>query len=730
MTAAAQTHEVLCAPIGQEPCHNGVEKLLSLLDSAIVRTLADSYAWQRLDAEMVVWLVNTAAKSPWLNQLALLAVAYAESGIVRQVTPFGYLLAFLRWAIPEHYASLSALKVEEALVAFFGQPPQRRGMDAFKCYSALQLHMQRFLESLSAAGSETLTPFLLPTLVSTGRLVKLKRQVLEQVHIRRKEQAFAVVKDLPALVAMARQRYKWLADLDAEAQRVAAQLQQNQIALPTTITMRGLDDRHPLTFRVWDRRSWVFAHPHGYSRKVFYDVKHLCAKNASQLFLQLVGDLPESGWFLRAVDLGLFHTGLPSVEAKRYLHEWRILFSHTSQRGLLHPRPAIGRVLSSAQRSASGLPDDSRILFCVEPLLAGAAVGLFVLVSLVQTGMRIGELLQLTLDRDCLEMGALPQFNDQTNSWQAGPKQVYWHLYPKGSQQRERYWVTPQMLEAMLLLLEMHKRQHGPNGIKPIRAGHSRQFSHARRFPNKHRFVLQWAGRHMLVVTIHKCLSFLLLENLCRDQQGEPVRISPHVLRHGVAGWLRTQGIPLEEIMLLLKHVNITVTDYYSQLSPQDLHHRLGPALTMLADLTDTDPTTIRTVADVQQVAQEALKRYGALRQTPGGHCAVFTPCDVQFKCAGCPSYIPDPVRRHEIQEKMVTHTKAIKLFGALGDYLQADVQKAHLRNWERVLQEMNTLAAVELPAPSVEDVLPSLGQDELGQELLAMLLPGGKHDG
>lgn len=729
MTTTTPTLEVMRIPISQAPRSNRAEKLLPLLDPAVVMTLADSSAWQHLDTEMVVWLINTAAKSPWLNQFALLAVAYAESGIVRQVTPFGYLLVFLRWAIPDRYAQLAALPVEQALVAFFGDPPQRRGMDAFKAYSALQLHLQRFLESLPLASQERLKPFLLPRLVSTGRLAKLKRRVQDQVHLRRKEQAFAVVQDLPALIALARQRYKWLADLDAEVQRIALQLQENRITLPATIRMRGCEGPQPLTFRVWDRRRWVFAHPDAYSRKVHYDIRRLGVPSTAHLFLQFVGELPESGWFLRAMDLGLFHTGSPSAEAKRYLHEWRVLFSRTSQKGLLHPHPAVGRVLSSAQRSATGSPDDSRILFCVQPLLAGAALGLFVLVSLVQTGMRIGELLQLTLDRECLEMGALPQFDDRTNGWQEGPKQVYWRLYPKGSQHRERYWVTPQMLEAMLLLLEMHKRQHGSNGIQPIRAGHSRQFSHARRFPHRHRFVLQWAGRHMLVVTIHKCLSFLLLENPCRDQQGQPVRISPHVLRHGVAGWLRTQGIPLEEIMLLLKHVNLTVTDYYSQLSPQDLHHRLGPALTMLAGLAETDPMTIRTVADIQQVTQKALKRYGALRQTPGGHCAVFTPCDVQFKCAGCPSYIPDPARRHEIQEKMLTHAKAIKLFGALGDYLQADVQRAHLLNWERVLQEMNAIAAVELPTPSVEGVLPSLGQDELGQELLAMLLPGGQPD-
>ncbi len=727
MTTAMHAPALAYGQAGHAAESNSLQKLLSLLDAIVVNAPPEPSAWQRLDDEMTVWLVNTAAQTPWLNHFALAAVIYADSGVVKQVNPFGYVLSFLRWAIPDHYANLAALKVEEALVVYYGDPPQNRGMAAVKCYSTLQLHLQRFLQSLTPTQRERLQPFLLPALVTSSRLVKLKNRVAAQVQTRRKEQAFAVVRDLPGLVALARQRYKWLADLDAQVQRVAEAVKQQQVALPTELTVKGFDPQQSLTFRLWDRRSWVEAHAAAYSRKTLYDVKQIRRTSAPPLFLQLVGDIPEPGWFLRAIALGLFHTGPRTAEAKRYIHAWRIQFPQCAQMGLLHPRPFVGRVLSSAERSARGSPDDSRVLFCVEPLLAGTAVGLFVLVSLVQTGMRIGELMQLTLDHECLEMGTLPQFDDPTHSWSEGAKQIYWRLYPKGSQTRARYWVTPQMLEAMLLLLDMHQRQHGSQALKAVSAGHSRQFSHARRFAGKHRFVLQWAGRHMVVAMVYKCLSFLLLENPCRDQQGQPVRISPHVLRHGVAGWLRTQGIPLEEIMLLLKHVNITVTDYYSKLSPQDLHHKLGPALTMLAGLAEADPASIRTAADIQQVAQEALKRYGALRQTPGGRCAVFTPCEVQFKCAGCPYYIPDPSRRHEVQEKIAGHAQAVKLFGQLGDYLQADVQQAHRRNWERIAQEMDMLAAVELSVPSIESMLPGIGQDELGQQLLSLLLPGGE---
>lgn len=201
--------------------------------------------------------------------------------------------------------------------------------------------------------------------------------------------------------------------------------------------------------------------------------------------------------------------------------------------------------------------------------------------------------------------------------------------------------------------------------------------------------------------------------------------MTPHILRHGVASWLRQQGIPLDDIMALLKHVNITVTDYYSQLSPEDLFQKIGPALTALADLAEVDPTTIRTVDDLEQLAQTALKRYGVLRHTSGGACATFMPSEVQFKCASCPHYVPDPARRSEVDEKIAMHTSAIQALETLGDYLQADVQRAHCRTWERIAKEMDALAAVEFGSLPTDELQKDFGIDASGEELLLDLKRG-----
>ncbi len=121
-------------------------------------------------------------------------------------------------------------------------------------------------------------------------------------------------------------------------------------------------------------------------------------------------------------------------------------------------------------------------------------------------------------------------------------------------------------------------------------------------------------------------------------------------------------------------------------------------------------------VGDIQRLGQEALKRFGVLRRIPGGACAVFTACEVQFKCAACPAYIPNPTRADEVREKIASCSRTAEFLHASGDYLQAEVQKAHGRHWERIAKEMQALAAIELTAPPFESALREFGLDNLDE--------------
>lgn len=204
---------------------NGWEKLLPLLDPAVAYAPRTQDIWKKLESKLIFYLINTVASSPWLNHLALAGAIYTESGAAHPSNPVRSVHPFLRWAIPDHYPDVASLKPVEALFTYFGDPPQPRGEEAARGYNSLQLHMQLYLQSLPLAERAKLTPFLLPILINTPRLSQFRESVAYKARTKRKEQAFAVTKDLHALVVMGRQRYQWLADLEAQVQQVAELVQ-------------------------------------------------------------------------------------------------------------------------------------------------------------------------------------------------------------------------------------------------------------------------------------------------------------------------------------------------------------------------------------------------------------------------------------------------------------------------------------------------------------------------
>jgi hypothetical protein len=628
--------------------------------------------------------------------------------------------SFLRWAIPKHYPDVSSLNPVEALIAYFGDPPLRRGEHASRSYNAVQLHMRRYLESVSPEERMKLTPFLFPLLIDSPQLSRLRVQTTRKGEEKRKEQTFAVVKDLHALIMMARQRYQWLVDLDQRVQQIAKSIENQSIILPVTLSIRDLDDRQDLTFRVWNRMSWLEHHRKGYSWESLRDAKQDFSRPEYRrgLFLQLAGPLPDTVWFLHAAELGALCHGEGNKteirQREKYFRDCNMPpFKYAGKR-LIRPDHSLAQTLAHARRVADGTPEDSRVVFCVEPLLGAAAVGLFALVCLTQSGMRIGELQQVSLDKECMKIANVPTFDEKSGRFgENSTRLFFWLLYPKGSTERQHYPVTPYMQEAMTAWIEMHERFCGQfKEVPPDR----NDFKHARRFLGKHKFLFQWNGKHLGRQIMEACLDVLLLEHFCLDSSGRRTRITSHVLRHGVAGYLRQQGIPLEDIAGLLHQVNLVITDYYSKPSPQDLFAKVGPALTRLGDLAEIDPSTLRTVGDIQRLGQEALKRFGVLRHIPGGTCAVFTSCEVQFKCAGCPSYIPDPTRADEVREKISSCARTAQFLQASGDYLQAEVQRAHGRQWERIAKEMQALATIKLASPPFENALKEFGIDNLDE--------------
>lgn len=707
----------------EAPGREWADALRKLLDPAIIAILPDAAAWYALDPALLRWLCNTIAPYPWLNHVAFIALVLTLHGYASPARCVSDLATFLRWAIPAHYPNVAALEPEKALFAYFGDPPRPHGLRVLNTYTATQFNIRRYLASVSLERRTALAPFVLPELFVSGRLDALKQLMTHRQQERRKKNAFPVAKRLAHLAAAVRRRTRWLFDLDALVQEAVAAVKAGTAAFPVTIRFKGLSSRGDVTFRVWNRKAWFTAHLKAYSSNARSEYQYgRYSAEDDRFFLQVVGEIPEQGWFLQAVALGLLQgPDKLSPEAIQYAKEWslpRFGISHTEATGVLDTHRSMSQYLRRARQKASGTPEDSRVLFQLEPLLAAAAVGQVAFMSIVFTAMRVGELQQVSLNRECMETAQMREFDDRTQQWIQARPRVFWHLYPKGKTHRERYYVHEYMVEAVLSLVRLYKRHHHVEALPSVAAAQESRFSHARQFPGKHPFLLQWEGYHLSGQLILHCMSFLLIEEVCRDQDGKQVQITPHLLRHGIAGWLRGQGMQLDEIMQLLKHVNIRTTEYYSRLDPEDLHQQLSPFLKTLADLVGIDPDTVRTVGDIENLEQEALKRYGMLRRAPGGSCGSLHACPVHFQCATCHWYIPRADGRREVEEKIDMHGKAMRFFQRVNEPREVAAHQEHRRDWDRILMEIDALAQVPLVSPPQQEVFKELGVAQLESEL------------
>jgi hypothetical protein len=716
-----------------------LNELFQKLDPVVAQEGRHPNIYPHLGPDLLTWLLNSAPNWPWFNHLALAGMIYAASGVVNQVAPLTGVHAFLKWSIPDFYPGLGQLNVEAALTHYFGPDLASRGAEAYKSYATLQQQVKQYLSILPDERQAALTQFLLPAFTPSRELYASKKAAQEKARRKRKEQVFPVASRLPSLIALARCRCQWLQQLEAEVDQLATRIAAGEVTLPVVLPIKHWHGQHTLSFKVWDQASWILAHATDYHPKRVRRAKNQQAATNTQLFLQLCGAPAADDWFLRAVALDIINGPRQlSPEAQAYLEWWQLPKFHALTPGLLQLKRSAAGFLSAIRDKGIGW-DEGQPLFCVEPLLAAALVGFLTLVTITTTGMRIGELQQAALDSACMVRSHLPQYDDETGCWQPGPERIFWNVFPKGATQRKPYLVSSTMLEAMFALHDLHDRYHGAGSIRPVptRRGFN-SFSHYRQYPGEHVFVLQWAGQHLSSREMGLCLTFLLLEHNFRDAADRPVRITSHTLRHSIAGWLRLQGLPLQDIMTFLGHINLTVSDYYSELPEDELFKTLGPALTALARLTGTDPAAIRTVEQLRTLQVEALKQYGTLRQTAGGDCGTLQPCEVQFQCAGCPYFVPDPARRREIEQRISNLTAAIVFFQNNNQPLAAETVMRQRRHWQRVLAEVEAWAkghllpaaavalrrekldlaeAVFIPLPTMEQLTPPPNQAEGGHD-------------
>jgi hypothetical protein len=683
--------------------------------------------WPAVHERIVAYLLRNVVGAPWANHLALIAaVLSARRRDVQTVEVIVQTLharlsllfqAFGLKHVEEWNADLHAPAYLKAEV--LPEESQYMRMSFFRRYTTATKHVWNWLDALPIEMQQAYQPFVLPMVnpLHVEGLVKWE-ELEQQQHQTRKAETEAVVPQFAALRAEAHFRYNRLVRLRQAYRAALQEYRKEPHPLPYLFSYEEGEPAHErLHFRLWDRRSFVLAHAEQYSQTTCYDAikgRDSFSDDRNSLFLEfvkaerLVGDVPPEGlWFaelLKARVLG--HAPRKGSEEdmatrQAWLRAWGYggdgshgptapFFSHIS--GLLswaNGNTNEGGFMSDAQTRAEG------VLVPVDSLYAAATFGLLALDILTSTGMRIGELMQISVSRDCiirLVDDPPPGATDQS------PRIRYLvRLLPKGERTAtlQSYGIgkeTVRLMEKTCQLLCEHYALQAGKTLPRVAFAPTNRRSH--RF-GAEPYLFQYAHKHLNAQTITACMRFLIHGMVFQTSEGKPVIIKPHLLRHAFATYaVQVEKLPVDLVAEWLKQKNLDVTNYYSQMPAYMQAEEHLSFLSRMAMHINIREAILRSPEEIQKQAEEARKRVGTLVPVAGGECTLDVYCPNQFDCIHCPAKAPDPAKRYQVEEKRHWAEERRQYYEQEGLILEAEKMKQLIRACELELKEMDMILA------------------------------------
>jgi hypothetical protein len=637
--------------------------------------------WDQVDRGLLSYMNTHVVGASWFNHLAFMVGVSSCYARLDMKTVRGRLYSlhlrfqtifqtyglthFTEWDPAEHIARyINDPGVEDSF---------EMRHEFLRNYTAATRNLQVYLRSLPAQDRPLYQHWAFPPLPTGLREQLARDQEREEGQAkRRKLESDAVTPHFARIRGEAHVRWNEIYRLRQKYHEVLALVQSGKAQLPVSFSYEEPRQRVKFHFTLWDRRSFVLAHAEGAHTYSSFSVKHARRKayafkpDRNHYFLEFTGaeSLTDHGisrdrdalfWFgdlLRHGVLGQYAKGGTPEEIRQkqdYLRSWgygeegddsgATPFSPCHS-GLMVEELSTGE--SQFMRKARQRTDN--LLFLVEPIFTAVTFGLAALDFFTTTGARHGELLQISLDRDCL-------YTLQVE----GTQRLLLRLVPKGTDKPAEYMVGPETRKILERVGSMLKEHYNlaPGAVLPSVSFHP-DTGRAHQFPESRPYLFQYSGKHLSQKAITACMRFLCHGMVFTSAEGKTIVLKAHLLRHVFATHLRqVEHVPLDSVAKLLHQKDLKVTSYYGAPMWQQVVKTTDNLLERFAThLGSIEDAFVRAPAELQRQLEDAQKTVGALTKVIGGDCTCYALCPISFACTGCTYKVPDPKRRDEILEQ------------------------------------------------------------------------------
>jgi hypothetical protein len=666
---------------------------------------------------------------PWADHLALLALIVSVhrndvTSVNNMITCINVRFSILFSALG--LTAMSEWKTEHHLGAYLtGEltttDSMRMKLDFYHKLLSANKHTKKWLLKFSPTERERFKKYSLPP-INPLHFDGLTNwgEVRRRQHKNRKSETDAVVPHLPDIRSEAHLRFNRMARLRQAYLSALAEIQEHGHPLPFEFSYeegadpeRGVEARERLHFRVWDRSSFVLAHKDDYGlTTVKYAKAHVLGYSVERnhTFLEFLraeplreGDTPAGFWFTELLQKGVVgncYSDTTKEEQIRWLRAWGY---GESGKGVTKPfRTGVPGLLAWNGVGGDGafmrtIRTRGGIFIPVESLYAACMFALIAVDIVTTTGMRINELMQTRLDSNCLVrlvMTPPPEAKDRTQRIRYA-----FRLIPKGERTDtpSNYFIgkeTVRLLKHAGHFLEEHYELDVSKGEKipsiPFCEVHSRRH----RF-GEGRYVFQLNRKHLSNLDITACMRFLLHGMTFKTRDGKIVLVRSHLLRHAFATHaVQVAKVPIDVVGAMLKHKSLRVTEYYSQITEGLVAEAADEYLARIASTLDVKEAIVRSPEELQRQFEEAQRTVGTLTQVTGGDCTYHAPCYGRFVCVGCPSKVPNPAKRHQVEDKRKSAVDRRDRCLEEGLLPEAEQMNQVIRNCDAELREMEMIEA------------------------------------
>ncbi|MEF9464099.1 site-specific integrase [Priestia megaterium] len=579
---------------------------------------------------------------------------------------------------PEH----SAYSRKEALLRYKVMDYATRKWISSKIPIEQQAYFKRFLFD---------TPSFNHKDFSFGKLAR------ELSHHTRKSETDAIVGSLPQIRAEGHFRWNQLQRLRTSFLKACEESQRTEAELPLEFDYPEPERiGEQFYFRLWDKPSFVLHHHEKFAPSSIKAAQHRSgaySPDNNHYFVEFIRaestnseDDAEGLWFTELFSEGVIGNWFSNGTENEIKKKRELLLSwgygaedgtsspvpfNSMHKGILTPSTFISRNKEKAQG----------VLLDVEPLYVSATFGLLALDIFTTTGARLNELLQLNHTPECIK------------AVEEGSKLHYsFYAVPKGRDEVEAFYVTEQTMKLISKLLKMLKEHYKSKKIPKVKY---RYYQRKHIFKEPKPYFFQYHGKAMTLDSLASSFRFLLHGLRMETQEGKPVVIKTHLLRHAFATEAVQRGnMSLDIVAKVLHHRNLTTTAYYSEPTASIVGEKVGELHDIILDYIDIDEAVLRHPEELESVLKEHKEKVGVFNNVLGGTCVTDHVCPIKMACLGCQAKIPQPEKKHELEEVIELSKDMEKRYKALG--LPVEVKKARkMRKDARI--ELKEIEQIEI---------------------------------